>query len=164
MAFHGSLAASTVFTKQSCVIAFVNLMILGLSVFLAAKLPFKCRVCYVFIGPKRNFLIKVLESNRTSQFDSSQNYQVVNGCRPLVGTPSQQGTSPACRLLNPHQPHRGCTPAGEMPAGWSPYPLCRCVCVGIRRRAMSVVGVEVLLPNLHHERQNLGGGVMTIQT
>lgn len=59
MVFHGSLAASSMFTKQSCVTAFVNLTILGLSVFLAAMIPLKCRVYYVLIGSKRNFLIKV---------------------------------------------------------------------------------------------------------
>lgn len=144
LAFHGSLDASIVFTKQSSIFAFVNLMILGLSFFLAAKVPFKCRVCYVFIGPKRNFLIKVLESNKSSQFYSSQSYQNVNCCRLLVGTLSQQGASPARPLLNPHHPPGGCTLAVEMPADWSPYLWHRCVCAGTGRRAMTVVGVEAL--------------------
>lgn len=103
VAFHGSLAAATVFTKLNCITVFVNLMILGLSIFLAAKLPFKCRVCYVFMGPKRSFKIKVLESNRTSQFYNSQNCQVINICRSLVGTLSQQEASHTCFLPNPHQ-------------------------------------------------------------
>lgn len=108
MAFHGSLAASTLFTKQSCVTGFVNLMILGLSLFLAARLLFKCRVCYVFIGPKRNSLIKVSESHKTSHFYSSQNYRVVSSCRPLLGTLSQHEDSAPCPLLKLHQPPRDC--------------------------------------------------------
>lgn len=156
MAFHGSLASATVFTKQNCIIVFVNLMVLGLSIFLAAKLPFKCRLCYVFMGPKRNFYIKVLESNRTSQFYSSQLPTSIDRWWELCNS-----KEPAMHL--PPEPTPGsCTQAGKMIAVWNLYP-----CAGLsvlRSEEPRLVRVEIPLPRLNHERQNLGRRMLGIQT